>query len=147
MHNLYIMNLNRLGQKGIALVTVMIFMLIFLLLGAMLMYTITSTVKTSGLLTQASKRYYSAEGGILSVAAYMTVYKRTDAPKDILETDTFTATTLYLGDTVRYPTGYSTLFKGADIRINSQSPPPPNDIKEVEAVVFIPTAPVGYGNE
>ncbi|MBI4687385.1 MAG: hypothetical protein HY756_06350 [Nitrospirae bacterium] len=111
------------------------------------MYTITSTVKTSGLLTMESKRYYGAEGGILSVAAFMTFYKRTDAPKDVTETNTFTATTLYLGDTVRYPIGYSTLWKGADVRINSQSPPPPNDMKEVEAVVFIPVAPAGYGNE
>jgi hypothetical protein len=144
--------IKKLGENGIALVTSLIFMLLFTIMGMMLMYMVTSTVKASGLLIKDSQRYYGAEGGVLSVAAYMTFYKRTDAPKDITDPDpdkpySFKATTLYLGETVRYPVGYSTLWKGADVRINSQSPPPPNDIKEVEAVVFIPTTPVGYGSE
>jgi hypothetical protein len=140
-------SVRKLGDDGIALVTSLIFMLLFTVMGMTLIYSITSTVKASGLLIKDSQRYYGAEGGVLSVAAYMTFYKRTDAPRDITDSDTFIATTLYLGETVRYPVGYSTLWKGADVRINSKSPPTPNDIKEVEAVVFIPTTPVGYGNE
>jgi hypothetical protein len=34
-----------------------------------------------------------------------------------------------------------------DVQINSKSPAPPADLNEVEAIVFIPNAPIGYGNE
>lgn len=134
-------------QQGMALVIALSLLLVFSVMGMMLMYTITSTVKGSGYLRQATERFYGAEGGVLSVAAYMTYYKRTDAPRDITDTAKFKATILYLGQTVRYPVGYSTQWTGADVRINSKAPPPPDDKAEVETVVFIPTAPVGYGNE
>ncbi len=148
------MDLLRLDQRGIALVTALLFLLVFSIMAVMLVYMITSTVKTSGLLRLEAERFYGAEGGVLSVLGYMTLYKRTDAPRDITDPCTiptdmgcFKVTTLFLGETVRYPVGYSTLWKGADVKINSVSPPPPDDKAEVEVVAFIPTAPVGYGNE
>jgi hypothetical protein len=144
MHQIKLMELK---EDGIALVIAILFLFIFSIMGAMLMYTITSTVKSSGLLSLEASRYYSTEGGVLSVISYMTLYKRVDVPKDVTDSDTYSVSTLNLGQTVRYPVGYSTLWKGVDVRINSKSPPPPNDKKEIEAVAFIPTAPVGYGNE
>jgi hypothetical protein len=144
---MHLIKLMKLREDGMALVIAIIFLLIFSIMGAMLMYTITSTVKSSGLLSLEAGRYYGTEGGVLSVISYMTLYKRTDVPLDVTLSDTYSVSTLNLGNTVRYPVGYSTLWRGADVRIDSKSPPPPNDTKEIEAVAFIPNAPVGYGNE
>lgn len=92
-------------------------------------------------------RFQGAEGGAIAVASYMSKYKRTDTPLDILSTSEYTATTKVLGDTISYPVGFSSLWKGVNMQINSMSPPVPNDKTEIEMVVFIPISPVGYGNE
>ena len=103
------------------------------------MYTITSIVKSSGLLLLEANRYNGTEVGVLSVVFYMTLHRRTDVPRDVTNSDTYKVTTLDLGQTVRYPVGYSILWKGVDVRIDSKSLHPPKNKKEVEAVVFIPT--------
>jgi hypothetical protein len=134
-------------EQGFILVTVLLLLVLITLIGFTLSYKIISTIKISGLTKMGMVRFYGAEGGTLSVTAYMTNFKRTDAPLDVTLTSFFKANIKVLGDTIRYPVGYGTLWKGADIQINSVSPPPPNDRSEVEAVVFIPVSPVGYGNE
>ena len=77
----------------------------------------------------------------------MTFYRRLDIPSDVLTTDTYDAEWTKLGEnTVKRPPGYSVSWIGADVLINSKSPPI-NPMAEIEAVVFIPVMPVGYGNE
>jgi hypothetical protein len=128
-------------------VTVLLFLFIFMILGLMMMYKITSTIKISGITKVGMTRFHGSEGGAISVAAYMTKYKETNVPPTILKTAQYEATVTPLGNTIRYPVGYASLWKGADIQINSVSPPRPNDTSEVETVAFVPLTPVGYGNE
>jgi len=137
------------NERGFLLVSTLLFLALFTILGMMLMYKVTSTIKISGLSRMEMTRFHGAEGGALSVAAYMTQYRRTDPPEDVTITDTreFEAGVTLLGDSIRYPVGYSTLWKGGDVQINSVSPPTPDDKSEVELAVFIPVSPVGYGNE
>jgi hypothetical protein len=87
-------------------------------------------------------RFQGADGGVYAVAGWMYYYKRFDLPKEVTETSSYKAQVRVLANTVRYPEGYSSLWKGFDARINSKS-----DNLEVEAVVFVPVAPAGYGNE
>ncbi len=133
-------------QQGMVLVLVLMLLVLFTAMGILLMYMVTSTIKSSGLLRMEETRFYGAEGGVLAVTAYMTQYHRTDAPEDITNSTTYQTTVTYLGQTINYPIGYSTLWKGANVKINSVSPPA-NSTAEIEAVVFIPVSPVGYGNE
>ena len=134
------------NQQGMVLVLVLMLLLLFTAMGILLMYMVASTIKSSGLLKTEKTMFYGAEGGVLAVTAYMTQYHRTDAPEDITNSTTYQATITYLGDTIAYPKGYSTQWKGANVKIDSVSPPT-NSTAEIEAVVFIPIAPVGYGNE
>jgi hypothetical protein len=157
-----------LGQRGMALVVTLMLLLVFSVMGVMLMYSITSTVKSSGLLSQEAFSYYGTVGGVFAVAGYMTLYKTQFVPEDILNPSTgtvydnatlvkqtaasnYSASTQILGPTVRNPVGYSTLWVGLDVLVKSVSPPLAQQVngvhKEVDAVVFIPNAPVGYGNE
>lgn len=134
-------------ERGFVLISVIMFLALFMVLATMLMYKITSTVKISGLNKAGLTRFQGAEGGAIAVASYMSKYKRTDTPLDILSTSEYTAITKVLGDTISYPVGFSSLWKGVNMQINSMSPPVPNDKTEIETVVFIPISPVGYGNE
>ena len=145
-----------------ALVVTLMLLLVFSVMGVMLMYSITSTVKSSGLLSQEAFSYYGTVGGVFAVAGYMTLFKTQFVPEDILNPtnavmsnqtgeSNYSATTHILGSTVRNPVGYSTLWVGLDVLVTSVSPPLAQQVngvhKEVDAVVFIPNAPVGYGNE
>jgi hypothetical protein len=133
-------------QQGMIMVLVLMLLLLFTAMGILLMYMVASTIKSSGLLKTEETRFYGADGGVLAVTAYLTQYHRTDAPADITSSTNYQATITYLGQTITYPIGYSTLWKGANVKINSVSPPT-NSTAEIEAVVFIPVAPAGYGNE
>ena len=135
------------GERGMILVTTLLFLLLFTVMGSMLLYMITSSVKISGLTALESTRFYGTEGGVLAVAAYMTLYRRTDPPNDILNTPAYATNVTFLATTIRNAPGYASLWKGMDVQINSKSPAPPADLNEVEAIVFIPNAPIGYGNE
>lgn len=135
------------NDDGFVLLTVILFLAIFMILSMTLLYKITSTIKISGINKTGTIRFHGAEGGAIAAAAYMSKYKRTDIPLDLLETPDYTITTRVLGDTIRYPVGYSSLWKGATIQINSVSPPAGVRTSEVEMVVFVPISPVGYGNE
>jgi hypothetical protein len=135
------------NEKGFILITVIMFLAVFMVLGFMLLYKITSTVKISGLSKIEMYRFHGAEGGALSVVSYMAKYRETNPPADVLKTGEYEVDVVPLGDTIRYPVGFTSLWKGADMKINSVSPPKPADTSEVEMVVFIPITPVGYGNE
>ena len=135
------------GEQGFVLVMVIMFLAMFMVLGTMLMYKITTTVKMSGINKMGIMRFQGAEGGAIAVASYMSKYKRTDTPQDILVTGDYSVTTKVLGDTISYPIGFASMWKGVNMQINSVSPPAPNDKTEIEMVVFVPISPVGYGNE
>jgi len=135
------------SEEGFVLITVILFLALFAVLSMTLLYKITSTIKISGVNKTGMMRFHGAEGGAIAAAAYMSKYKRTDIPLDLLVTPDYTVTTRVLGDTIRYPVGFSSLWKGATIQINSISPPSGSDTSEVEMVVFVPISPVGYGNE
>jgi len=139
------------NQRGAVMVLVLMLLLLFTAMGLLLMYMITSTVKSSGLLRSEEAGFYGAEGGVLAIAAYMTAYHRTDFPINELQSllpgaGAWSATYTPLGPTIMYPVGYSTLWTGVSEQIDGVSPPT-NSTSEVEAVVFIPVSPVGYGNE
>jgi hypothetical protein len=106
--------------------------------------SIKSAVKSSGLLRHDSRRYYQADGGILSVIGYMTAFKRTDVPNAVKHSQDFNAEISVFGQSLRYPAGFSTLWKGADVKTVSTSK---DGLSEIEAIAFIPTSPSGYGNE
>jgi len=135
------------NEQGFVLITVIMFLAVFMVLGFLLLYQITSTIKISGLSKMEMFRFHGAEGGALSVVSYMAKYKETNPPADVLKTGAYEAVVVPLGDTIRYPVGFTSLWKGVDMKINSVSPPKPADTSEVEMVVFIPITPVGYGNE
>ena len=134
-------------EGGFVLISVILFLAMFMVLGTLLMYKMLATVKLSGVNKLELARFQGAEGGAIAVSSYMAKYQRTDVPLDILSTAEYTVTTKVLGDTIAYPIGFSSLWKGVNVQLNSVSPPKPNDKSEVEMVVFIPSAPEGYGNE
>lgn len=133
------------NEQGFVLITVILFLAIFMILSFTLLYKITSTIKISGITKMGMARFHGAEGGALSVASYMAKYKETNVPLDVLETENYRVVATPLGDTIRYPVGYSTMWKGVTVKINSVSKPV--ESSEVEMVVFVPVSPVGYGNE
>ncbi len=139
--------INHKNEQGFVLIGVIMFLVMFMVLGMMLMYKITSTVKISGLNKLGMMRFQGAEGGAIAVASYMSKYRATDIPLDVLSTNEYTVTTKVLADSISYPVGYSTLWRGVNMQINSVSPPVPNDTTEIETVVFVPLTPIGYGNE
>ena len=136
------------NEQGFVLISVILFLVIFMILGMTLMYKITATVKVSGLNKLGMIRFQGAEGGAIAVASYMSKYRGTNVPQDILQpaTGEYSATAQVLGDSISYPLGYSSLWRGVNMQINSVSPPAPNDKTEIETVVFIPLTPIGYGN-
>lgn len=139
--------MNRLKEeKGVALITVSIFMALMLVLGLMALHMSSTDIKTSGTMRQEISNFYGADGGIFAVSGWMTLYKRTDLPAEVLATSDYAATFAIMGNSIRDAEGYSVQWKGMNVKINSQSPPA-NPVSEVEAVVFVPVAPVGYGNE
>lgn len=133
-------------EKGVALITVTIFMALMLVLGLAILHMSTTDIKTSGIMRQEITNFYGADGGISAVSAWMTLYKRTDLPAEVLTTNDYKATFEIMGDSIRDAEGYSVQWKGMNVKVNSQSPPT-SPVSEIEAVVFVPVAPVGYGNE
>ena len=126
------------------LVLVLLMILLFTASGLAAFYAVKANVKSTGFLRQDTMGFYGADGGAISVLGYMTTYKTTAVPSEVKHTNAFDVTISVLGDSVRYPPGFSVLWKGSDVLQNSVS----SDGKaEVEVVAFIPVAPAGYGNE
>ena len=139
-------------ERGFILPTVILFIAIITLIAFTLSYRLISTTKLSGISKSGTVYFYGAEGGCLSAAAYMTQYRVTVAPSNVL-TDatslfpgTFSVNIYPLASTVRPPIGFSTLWTGSDIRENCVSLPQPSN-SQVEVLVFVPIAPAAYMNE
>jgi len=131
-------------QSGFVLLTMLLLLFLFTAMGIASLAGIKSTVKSSGMLQRDTIRYYETDGGILSVFGYMTAFKRTDVPSEVKHTSVYDVTFTVFGESVRYPPGFSTLWKGADVKAVSVSK---DNLAEIEAIAFIPTTPAGYGNE
>ncbi|MFQ5559643.1 MAG: hypothetical protein ACE5FU_03520 [Nitrospinota bacterium] len=134
------------AKEGIALITVLMFMTTMAIFGFMLLDMSMSNIKTGNVLEDEMSRFYGADGGVHAVAGWMTLYKRTDTPAEVLVTNDYTATSTIMGATVRDAEGYSVQWKGMNVLIQSQSPPV-NPTSTIESIIFVPIAPVGYGNE
>jgi len=138
------MSKEKIGSDGFVMITVMLLLLLFTAMGMAALTSVKSTVKSSGLLRMDTIRYYQADGGVLSVLGYMTAFKRTDVPNEVKHTADFDVAVTVFGSSVRYPPGFSTLWKGADVKAVSTSK---DGFAEIETIAFIPTSPAGYGNE
>ena len=132
------------SQSGFALLTILLLLLLFTAMGLASLASIKSTFKSTGMLYRDSVRYYETDGGILAVFGYMTAFKRTDVPNEIKHTAIYDVTLKVFGSSVRYPPGFSTLWKGADVKATAKSK---DNLAEIESIAFIPTTPAGYGNE
>jgi len=141
---------NTSGSEGFVLLTVSLLLFLFTAMGLASLVSIQSSVKSSGLLRLDTIRYYQADGGVLSVIGYMTAFKRTDIPSAVKHTAAFDVVVTVFGQSVRYPPGFSTLWKGADVKTVSTSKAVSASnagAAVIEAIAFIPTSPAGYGNE
>ena len=132
-------------QRGFVLVTVLMLLFLFTAAGLGTLYSIKANIEASGALYSDARRFYGADGGAVSVLGYMTAFKTTVVPPDVKRSADFEVQVKVLGQSVRYPPGFSTLWKGSDVVENSVSMP--DRKSEVEVVAFIPTSPAGYGNE
>jgi hypothetical protein len=130
------------NNKGSVLIVVIFVLAIITGLAFSLSRMITLNIKGISSQNKEFLNFENADGGIFAVAGWMYYYKRADVPKEVTNTESYSVHFSLLGNTNRYPIGYSTSWKGFDTRINSQS-----NATEVESVVFIPVAPAGYGNE
>jgi len=129
-------------RKGSVLVVVLMIMVLLMILGISISRMITSNIK--GLSQQKGEffQFQGADGGIYAVAGWMYFYKRADVPREVTNTDSYSVSITVLSNTVRYPEGYSSAWKGFDAKLDSIS-----NSTEIEAVIFVPVVPAGYGNE
>lgn len=136
-------------QQGFVLITVLMILLLFTTLGLSTLYSVRSNIQGSGNLRVDSFGFYSADGGAVSVLGYMTAYKTTTVPREVKKPkdSPFEVVIEVLGESVRYPAGFSTLWKGSDVRENAYAPNQANARSEIELVAFVPTSRAGYGNE
>ena len=132
------------SESGFVLLTSLLLLLLFTTMGLGSLASIQSTVKSHGMLRLDTIRFYETDGGLLAVFGYMTAFKRTDVPHEIKHTPVYDVKIKVFGDSVRYPAGFSVLWKGADVKATSKSK---DNLAEIEAIAFIPTTPAGYGNE
>ena len=130
------------NKKGIVLITVLFFMVILLGLAITISKIITLNFKGITAQNQEFIQFENADGGIYAVAGWMYFYKRADVPEEVARTNSYNVNVTILSNTVRYPIGYSTAWKGFLAKMNSSS-----NSTEIESVIFVPVAPAGYGNE
>ncbi|GEM_PF-2545757 len=131
-------------HEGFALITVMLLLLLFTVSGMGTLYNVQAGSKSAGFLRQEVVRFQQADGGAVSVLGYMTAFKQTNVPREVKDTDAYSVGLRVIGDSVRYPAGFSVLWKGVDVHETAAS----SDGKaEVEVVAFVPVAPATYGNE
>ena len=121
----------------------MLFLVILLaILGLGLSNMIISNTKGITNEKEEFLQFEGADGGIYAVAGWMYIYKRTDVPKEVTITQSYQVKMEVLGNSVRHPPGYSLMWKGFDAKLNSKSGP-----TQIEAIIFVPVTPAGYGNE
>lgn len=132
-------------EAGFILVSILILLLLFTAAGMGSFYAARAGIKSTGYLREKTIDYYQAEGGAISVLAYMTDTKRLDAPHEVKHSDFFDAEISILGGSTRIPAGYSVnAVKGADVLAESSSK---NNKSVIDIVAFVPAAKAGYGNE
>ncbi len=129
-------------RKGSVLVVVLMIMVLLMILGISISRMITSNIKGLSQQKYETLQFQGADGGIYGVAGWMYFYKRADVPKEVTDTDSYSVSITVLSNTVRYPEGYSSAWKGFDAKLDSVS-----NSTEIEAVIFVPVVPAGYGNE
>ncbi len=137
------------NNQGFVLITVMMILLLFTTLGLSILHSVQSNIQGSGNLRVDSFGFYSADGGAVSVLGYMTGYKTTTVPREVKnpKDSPFEVVIEVLSQSVRYPAGFSTLWKGSDVRENAYAPSEANARSEIELIAFVPTSRAGYGNE
>ncbi len=128
-------------NRGSSLVITLVLMAILLALGISILNMITLNIKTVSNQRNDFIQFQNADGGIYAVAGWMYYYKRADVPKETTDTSDYSVKVNILKHTVGYPVGFSSAWMGFDARLDSVSGP-----TEIEAIVFVPVAPAGYGN-
>ena len=132
------------GERGFALFWCLVLSLIVTLIGYSIFLLLMEDIKTEKAQRETLRRFQGADGGVYAVAGWIMKYKDANVPEEVTVTNTYTAYVNLLGGTVRIPAGFSTAWQGFDVRINSKDK---TETKEVEAIVFVPVSPAGYGNE
>ncbi len=132
----------RTSQRGSVLVVALIILAILLALGIGLLNMVTINTKSVSARRSSFVQFQNADGGIYAVSGWMYFYKRGIAiPKEVTETPQYRVYAKPLANTIYKPVGYSEKWAGFDERLTSFS-----GNTEIEAVVFVPVAPAGYGN-
>jgi hypothetical protein len=116
-------------------------MAIMLALSLSILDMITTNIKNVSYQRESFTSFQDADGGIYAVAGWMYYYKRADVPKEVSKAGNYNVTTDVLNNTVGTPVGFSTAWVGFDAKLDSVS-----GSTKIEAIVFVPVAPVGYGN-
>ena len=130
------------SNKGFILILVLFFLALSLGLGVGLSNLVINNLKAAAYINENFNQFQKADDGIYAVAGWMYFYKRSDVPKSVAYQESeYHVYTKVLEHTVDYPVGYSTAWVGFDARLTSIS-----NTKVVEAIVFVPVAPSGYGN-
>ena len=136
-------------NKGIALITVMVLLVIMTILGLAVLNLSTIQIRGGSAVRKAVESSISAGSGIFAVSGWMVKNRSADVPKEIKiksgEYETYISV-LDPNAVLKLP-GYSTKWRGMVVRVNSSSPNQANEIARIEGIVFVPVAPVGYGNE
>ncbi len=134
-------------KRGMSLVVVLIFIVLFLIMGITIVMFTISNIKLATEMRKDMKRFYGAEGGIFAIAGWMVLHAwqaGTSPPDDVLNTEYYKAEGRDLPG-MHYLRGYSQHWRGLPYFINSQAPPK-NPTAEIEAIVLIPRK-ASYGNE
>lgn len=136
-------------NKGIALITVMVLLVIMTILGLAVLNLSTIQIRGGSAVRKAVASSISAGSGIFAVSGWMVKNRSADVPKEIKiksgEYETYISV-LDPNAVLKLP-GYSTKWRGMVVRVNSSSPNQANEIARIEGIVFVPVTPVGYGNE
>ncbi len=138
-------------QRGVALITVMVLMAIMTLLGIALLNQVCIEIKSAASIRRAINTSLNAESGAFATAGWMSANKQANPPIEILKRNDFYEAECYylpgLDKAIYHPPGYSTNWEGMVVKTTSGSPDLEHPISLIEGIVFIPTAPAGYGNE
>ncbi len=129
------------SEDGSILLIVLVLMSILLALSLSVLGMITFNIKNSTNQRQSFLAFQNADGGIYAVSGWMYYYKRGDVPIEVSKSKNYIVTTDVLKNTVSIPAGYSSSWIGFDAKLDSVS-----GSTEIEAIVFVPVAPSGYGN-
>lgn len=131
-------------ERGFVLLWALVLSLVISVIAVGLFTMVMRETAVEGSQTTYVHRFQSAENGIYAVAGWMVYYRRVDPPAGITSTDQYRVALAVLKETVRVPVGYSTLWRGFDVKLDSVDS---SNMKEIESIVFVPVAPVGYPND